>query len=104
VPLPLSIEPRPLPLSIEPRQVDETAGGGKRSALGTLRHILATRGVVKGLFRGAGVTAVRDVPGFVMWVAVAGWIVAVAGWGWHRWIGEIGAVRMVPDTQWQWQY
>jgi hypothetical protein len=30
-------------------------------------------------------------------VAVAQWIVAVTGWQWYRWIGEIGAVRMIPN-------
>jgi hypothetical protein len=30
--------------------------------------------------------------------------VAVAGWQWYRWIGEISAVRMVCVAMCQWQY
>jgi hypothetical protein len=30
--------------------------------------------------------------------------VAVAGWHWYQSIEEIGAVRMVLDRGWQWQY
>jgi hypothetical protein len=35
-------------------------------------------------------------------VAVRG--VAVDAWQWDSRIEEVGAVRMVPDTVWQWQW
>jgi hypothetical protein len=35
---------------------------------------------------------------------VAGWGVAVVGWGWCRWKEGVRAVRMVVVTTWQWQY
>jgi hypothetical protein len=35
---------------------------------------------------------------------VAGPGVAVDGWQWDEGMEEVGAVRMVPDTVWQWQW
>jgi hypothetical protein len=42
-----------------------------------------------------------DVPGEQ---GLRAWGVAVAGCSWYRWKEEIGAVRMVPVGEWQWQY
>jgi hypothetical protein len=35
---------------------------------------------------------------------IATWIVAVAGWQWYQSKEEIGAVRMMFNRAWQWQY